>query len=80
MGAGFFVRLKRKDWLGELSGVEAVNNAALCRNYEVLFNLMVPLSTLDVFAYTRIELVRKSAVAVTHIEDVQLRVVAASQQ
>jgi len=72
MGAGFFVRLKRKDWLGELSGVEAVNNAALSRNNEVLFDLMVPLSALDVLAYARIELVCKRAVAVTHIEDVQL--------
>lgn len=72
------MRLKRKDWLVKLSGIEAVNNTALCRNNEVLFNLMVPLSTLDIFAYTRIELVCKSAVAVTHIEDVQLRVVAAS--
>ena len=70
MGACFFVGLESKNWFRELAGVEAINNAALSRNNKVLFNLMVPLSTFDVFADASIELVGESAVAVTNIENV----------
>lgn len=57
MGTGLFMRLKRENWLGEFASIEAVNYPAFSGNDEVLLNLVVPLSTLNVFTNTCIELV-----------------------
>ena len=70
MGACFFVSLESENWLFEFASVKTKHDTTLSRHNEVMFDLMVPLRALNIFANARIKFVWKRTVAFTHVEDV----------
>ena len=53
----------------EFASVKTIDDTTLSRHNEVMFDLMMPLGALNIFANARIKFARKSTVAVTHVVD-----------